>query len=286
MILQSSFFMMIMFVLGIILLVFSSKIDKDIRNSTCMTSDKLVDANKGVFAISIVLIIGAISYGICKYRCDCESVEGFDLFMYVIFSCALGVTIIALGAIMQGEAKKICNSVVGDSQVIWGIGTGITCMSALYLGYQAYEKYKTGDWGGDPGRASRDAEKPGTQAPKIGGYYGSSGNTEQQLKETKTKLDVLQRSAGQSESEIAKLKEKLTKSNEKLMASNEKLINNAEEVKQTGVRHTSGNGDNRNQQTVLRRALGSTIGLKPSSAPGRDREITMEMKPRRSRGGG
>jgi len=248
-----------------------------------MTSNKLVDSNKGVFAISIVLIIGSLSFAICKYRCDCDAVEGFDLFMYVIFALALGVTLIALGISIQSEANKTCKSVVKSSQIIWGIGAAITGISTIYLGYQAYEKYKTGDWGGDPARARRTAAaKSGVgQLSNVGSkYYGSSGDMEKQLRESKVIAETYKKAAGRSEAEIAALKAALK-------TSNAKLINHAEEVRRTGERHKTDTGD-RVQQAIPKPPTGSSLfgkSFRPSSAPSDNKPGTwMEMK--RTRGGG
>jgi hypothetical protein len=138
------------FIIGIIILLVSLKIDNLITINSCTDKD-LRNANIGILLTSTILTCLSASYIGCFVRCkDCfsknskttetNSVTGSPIF-FNILSILLGIILIIFGSIINSKGKN-CKDVSSNSNYIWGLGLAITLISFALLSIRIYKKYK------------------------------------------------------------------------------------------------------------------------------------------------
>lgn len=136
------------FIIGIIILLVSLKIDNLITVNSCTDKD-LRNANVGIMLTSTILTCLSASYIGCFVRCkDCfaknpketsenKSVTGSPIF-FNILSIVLGIVLIVFGSIIHGKSKN-CKDVGTNSNYIWGLGLAITLSSFIILGISIFK---------------------------------------------------------------------------------------------------------------------------------------------------
>jgi NADH:ubiquinone oxidoreductase subunit 5 (subunit L)/multisubunit Na+/H+ antiporter MnhA subunit len=142
------------FIVGIIILLVSLKIDNLITNNSCTDKD-LRNANIGIMLTSTILTCLSASYIGCFIRCkDCfsknskkttetNSVTASPIFFNVL-SIILGIILIIFGSIINSKGKS-CKDVSSNSNYIWGLGLTITSVSLVLLGINMFKKIKNSD---------------------------------------------------------------------------------------------------------------------------------------------
>ncbi len=127
--LYSSFGMI--FVVGIILAVLTSMIDK--AASKC-NNDAVRNSNKGVLVLSVLFMIVPIAYAVCRYTCNCGKHPEMVISTYAVFFWFLSIVLISLGAVIQDNAKKSgCSKAIGPAMGIWIMGSAILILTTIIL---------------------------------------------------------------------------------------------------------------------------------------------------------
>lgn len=135
---NSSIFMFMIFVIGIVLTYSSWNIDSNLESKTC-TDVSLKRSNKGVFVIGISFIVSALSFAICEHSKG-SSGGGFEpgMGVYSIFLLLLGIVLVVLGSIISSKSKGACKDAKSYSKTIWLMGVLMVLMSGSYIGMQIY----------------------------------------------------------------------------------------------------------------------------------------------------
>jgi hypothetical protein len=134
---NNTLFFSMIFILGVILVVTSNKVDGSIQ-AGC-TSDKLRNANKGILVIGVVFMVSSVAYMICHSKCNCGGSGSMDTKMYVGFSLVLGIVLTVLGGIVKGQSDKANCDVKGEVSTVLGIGVIMIVLCSGYLGYEGYK---------------------------------------------------------------------------------------------------------------------------------------------------
>jgi hypothetical protein len=134
----------LLLVLGVFLLVASSKISENLKGVD--VGSKIVKANQGIFTMGIVFIVSSMAFFACNYNCNCgDMVLGSTAYMG--FFLILGVTLTVLGSMVvsniSGEGKKW-----GTMVLVSGIVFILFCAGAFYHEHgaaigQSYSKMKS-----------------------------------------------------------------------------------------------------------------------------------------------
>ena len=134
----------LLLVLGVFLLVASSKISENLKSVD--VGSKIVKANQGIFTMGIVFIVSSMAFFACNYNCNCgDLVLGSTAYMG--FFLILGVTLTVLGSMVisnsSGVAKKW-----GTMVLVSGIVFILFCAGAFYHEHgeaigQSYSKMKS-----------------------------------------------------------------------------------------------------------------------------------------------
>lgn len=91
----------LLLILGILLLVAYSKIDKDTANLPSTSSVKR--ANQGLFTMGITFIVSAICFGICRRTCSSDLVTDSKVILGFLF--LLGIVMMSLSAVIVGKVS-------------------------------------------------------------------------------------------------------------------------------------------------------------------------------------
>lgn len=140
---NQTLFALINFIIGIIVLIISLGIDRQITENKCVDKD-LRNANIGIMLTSTILTCLSASYIGCFMKCtDCfaktpsptgeeTSVTGNAVF-FNILSIILGIILIVFGSIIASKSKT-CLKVKSHSTYIWGLGIFVCVVSLSILG--------------------------------------------------------------------------------------------------------------------------------------------------------
>jgi len=143
--LNNSFLAVVLAVLGLFLTVVSLRLSSVIEStSNCMQSSSLMNSNRLVLIIGIVLFMSSAGYLLCKRSCqgDLSATSTSDL-MYLSFNLVLGIVIIVLFSIIANQLKS-CNAQLSGADsflVAFGIIIGVssTLLSLGVLGKKLYD---------------------------------------------------------------------------------------------------------------------------------------------------
>lgn len=143
--LNNTFLAVALAVLGLFLTFVSLKLNGVIEsNNVCMTKTSLVNSNRIVLIVGVVLFMSSVGYLVCKRNCSGNlSVESTSDTMFLGFNLVLGIVIIVLFSIISSELNKCNVSLVGmdSGLVIMGIIIGVcaTLLSLVVLGKKLYD---------------------------------------------------------------------------------------------------------------------------------------------------
>jgi hypothetical protein len=127
-------FMCALFILGLILVISSIRVDTQLRESC--KSEKLRNYNTIILAIGIIFMVSSISFLICRTRCNCGKSDSADAMIYAVFSIVLGIFLIFLGATVHSESNsQNCTDGASHASLVWIIGLLMTLVSSGYIGY-------------------------------------------------------------------------------------------------------------------------------------------------------
>lgn len=126
------------FILGVILVITSQRVDNAIK-STC-TSTKLRNSNKGILVIGMIFVVSSISYLSCHATCKCGDIGGLDTKIYLAFCMALGIILTVLSGIISSESSGNCD-VKGNTTAVLIIGIMMIIGCPVYF---AFSMYKSG----------------------------------------------------------------------------------------------------------------------------------------------
>lgn len=144
---QNSAFMMFIFTLGCILTWTSWDIQNKLDKASGCTNLNIKRANKGVSVIGLTFIVSSICFYVCMSKCGNDSAGGkvYSMNFYVGISLLLGITLIVLGSMIIGGAKKSCKDAVkgNSANMILIIGVFMTAACIGYLFKQYGHKLKS-----------------------------------------------------------------------------------------------------------------------------------------------
>ena len=123
-------FMVFIFFIGLILTIFSSRIDKNATANNC-NSEELRLLTKVLLCMGITFTVSALSFFMCVSNCG-KSETVFSLYIYMIFTFLLGVGIIVISSLIMSSSSD-CKSIGSDINVILGVGILITVISLGYF---------------------------------------------------------------------------------------------------------------------------------------------------------
>ena len=123
-------FMTFIFFIGLILTVFSWRVDTDATLNKC-NSEELRLLNKITLSIGISFITSSASFFICSYSCNYSNSQGYSLYVYMLAMFLLGVGIIVTSALTLTTAN--CPAISSDVNIILGLGILITSISLFYF---------------------------------------------------------------------------------------------------------------------------------------------------------
>jgi hypothetical protein len=96
----------LLLILGILLLVAYSQIEKNIVNLPSTSSVKR--ANQGLFTMSITFIVTAICFGICHRTCKSDLISDSKVILGFLF--LLGIVMMSLSAVIVGKVSGSAKS--------------------------------------------------------------------------------------------------------------------------------------------------------------------------------
>ena len=131
-------------ILGLILMIGSFGVAASI--GAC-GSTTIATANRIVVVMATICVVSAISYMVCKTRCQCGDSEGLDLKIYMGLMMLVGVTLIVLGSIIHADSHdknnanpEQCKKATKWAPVIWGTGVILFLVSGGYLGFLVFQR--------------------------------------------------------------------------------------------------------------------------------------------------
>jgi hypothetical protein len=136
-------FMGVIFVLGIILSIVSTMIDKSASNfPTCYTS-KARNALRLILVLGVIFAVSSISFAVCQYKCGpCEGVSiAFNVYVGISFVLSAVITGLASSLNKELNATK-CPGAAKMATGLIGMGATAVAFCLGRIGYQSYEKYK------------------------------------------------------------------------------------------------------------------------------------------------
>jgi hypothetical protein len=136
-------FMGVIFVVGIILTVISTMVDKSASNFPTCYSSKARNALRLILVLGVIFAVSSISFAICQFKCaPCEGISvAFDVYVGIALVLSAVITGLAASLNKELDATKCPDA----SKMATGlIGMGVTSLAFCIgiSGYQGYENYK------------------------------------------------------------------------------------------------------------------------------------------------
>lgn len=137
----TAMFMILVFLLGLILMMQSNKIDEKLPKCT---EPKVRNANKGLLILSVVFMTAAVAYMVCGFTSKCAGRGSAPsnprgVMIYVGFLFLLGVTLIALGSqIHAHSSKKNCDGAKNEVTSVIVLGVVMTVMCLAMMAYKGW----------------------------------------------------------------------------------------------------------------------------------------------------
>jgi magnesium-transporting ATPase (P-type) len=132
-----SMFMVFVFVLGLLLMMQSNRIDSKLK-STCK---KVRDANKILLILASVFMTASVSYMVCSFSCSSGSSSSYGSNVYLGFILVLGVALTVLGSMINGYSNGSgCSGVKSEVTYVISIGVLMTVSCIVYITYKGYKK--------------------------------------------------------------------------------------------------------------------------------------------------
>jgi hypothetical protein len=149
-----TFFILSVFIIGLLLLVAYSSISE--ANKNARIGSNLSRAILGLYTLGIIFLVFGVCFAVAKNQCTCEDSNVTTGLMYMSFGLVLGVTMAALGGIVVSEGNKedsTANSLAYTIMII-GIVFSVAMIAIFILMYR--DKMST--W--FKGKKSSEDKKP------------------------------------------------------------------------------------------------------------------------------
>ena len=161
--------------LGIFLTVVSLRLSSVIESiPDCMKKSSLLNSNRGVLVLGLLMFSSSGSYLLCKMNCTGEVNGSTSEMMYVGFNLVLGIVVMVLFSIIRSQLNSCAPSLSGTDSMLVNVGIVIgvvsVLMSLFVLGKKLYSNRGTLKQGMRQGMGNL---KQGMQQ-KLAGIRGSS----------------------------------------------------------------------------------------------------------------
>lgn len=128
-------FMGAMFIVGLVLTVYSFKIAPDTKDC----SSKTQNAVRGLLVMGVMLMSVTLTYMVCG--CGVSNLTHGTIGMgFVLLMLAIGIIVIVLSSIIHAG----CSDAKKDTPVLIALSVIVTVMSGSYLVYKGYNMSKGG----------------------------------------------------------------------------------------------------------------------------------------------
>ena len=132
-------FMFFMFIVGIVMTIYSYKINQTL-DQECPTNSQAINAARALLIMSVIITTLSFSVGICGCGAVTDINKEWTGFLFVIMMFILGITISVLVSIINSNCPKSNN----DTSIPLSFGIVIAVISLLYLVYRFYIIYTAG----------------------------------------------------------------------------------------------------------------------------------------------
>ncbi len=133
--LSTRMFMGLVFIIGLVLTIYSFKIAPTVK--TC--SGKAQNAARGLLVMGVMMLSVSATYMVCGcVRSISHSTLGMS---FVVFMLAVGVSTIILASIIHSE----CSIARKDTPILIALSVLMTVLTGGYLVYRGYNMVKGGD---------------------------------------------------------------------------------------------------------------------------------------------
>ena len=143
-------FMAFIFVIGLYLLVVSSKVDRDIEKNIRpeRPSNTTLNCNKGILVISIIFISVSLNFLIQRLNsCSCPAIGKLEIFTtkeaYITFFLLLGIVLTTLASKLKASSSKLYESSGSLATTIF-IGAVLIIVCGGYIGMNIYNNQRVG----------------------------------------------------------------------------------------------------------------------------------------------
>lgn len=139
---QTNYFMVAMFIVGMLLFITSMLMATELDENNCGTP-KARKLNRGIMVMGIILATSALAYMTCHYRCGCEDAdrEG-TIFMFA--GAALGIIVFVLSVMLRTELGDACDSTKKWTLMLMALSGGVSLGAMGLIGYKAYSGVSSG----------------------------------------------------------------------------------------------------------------------------------------------
>ena len=142
------FFIVGIFVVGIVLALLSQRIDDRISGNCA--DKKVFNASKGLVVLATAFIVGSISYLVSQMTCSKTfGSKTTSLLVFVSFFLLLGIALIVLGIRITANLQNVnnidnekCLEAKEISKQVTYLGVLMTVLCIGYLGYRIYSAEK------------------------------------------------------------------------------------------------------------------------------------------------
>jgi hypothetical protein len=123
---------MVVMALGIFLTVVSLRLSSVIESiPECMQKRSLLNSNRGVLVLGLLMFSSSASYLLCKMNCTGEVNGSTSEMMYVGFNLVLGIVVMVLFSIVRHQLNACAPSLSGIDSMLVNVGIVIGVVSVL-----------------------------------------------------------------------------------------------------------------------------------------------------------
>lgn len=138
----------VVMVLGLFLTAVSLRLSSIIESKPeCMKKASLLNSNRGVLILGLLMFSSSGAYLLCKMNCSGEVNGSSSELVYAGFNLVLGIVVIVLFSIIHSQLKSCVRSLSNIDSMLVIIGIVIGCISLLIslvvLGKKLYSNRAT-----------------------------------------------------------------------------------------------------------------------------------------------
>ncbi len=133
---HTNYFMVAVFIVGMMLFITSMIMAGELDKNSCGTP-KARKLNRGIMVMGVILFTCALAYMTCHYRCKCDA-DDREGTIFMFAAAAIGIVVFVLSVMLRTELGDNCAQTKKWTLMLMALSGGVGLGALGLIGYKAY----------------------------------------------------------------------------------------------------------------------------------------------------